>query len=201
MNLALDIGNTHIKYALFKGRDLLESGCLELPASEDQAAGTQKWEELCNLPIERIIYSSVRKHFEWEQLLHLPKGIKPIRLQADTPLPIRNHYHTPETLGRLDAMNYFTDGLPRPKEKRLPSRQAKGNIGKTTEEALLLGALQGAIFEIQGFIAACEGDYGPLKILMTGGDASFLADKLKREIFVLPNLVLRGLNEILLHNV
>ncbi len=247
MNLALDIGNTHIKYALFQGRDLLESGRLELPSGKGETPASAKWEELCKQPIERLVYSSVRKHFAWEGGGDLPKGAKKnLHLQADTPLPIKNRYHTPETLGtdrlaaavgayayfggencilidagscitldllldgafeggnispgldmRLDAMHRFTDGLPRP-AKKLPAEKL---LGKTTEEALLLGALQGAVFEIEGFIASCEQRYGAVKIALTGGDASFLADKLKREIFVLPNLVLRGLNEILLYNV
>lgn len=252
MNLSLDIGNTHIKFGLFEGRKLVRSGRLET-SSEGVISPTKRkaWESLYNPLPEWLIYSSVRKHFEATQL-HLPKGIKTVRLQTDTPLPIKNRYRTPETLGpdrlaaavgayaqfggancliidagscitldlliegafeggsispgldmRLDAMHRFTDGLPRPAAKRLPGGETGDSIrlGKTTEEALLLGALQGALLEIEGFIASAERQYGPLKVLLTGGDASFLADKLKREIFVLPNLVLRGLNEILLHNV
>ncbi len=104
---------------------------------------------------------------------------------------------------RLDAMHQFTDGLPRPnlnKHPNLPCSIKNARLGKSTEEALILGACQGLLLEIKGFIEACETQYGPLKICLTGGNAAFLADKLKREIFVLPNLVLRGLNEILLYN-
>ena len=117
MNLSLDIGNTHIKFGLFEGHKLVRSGRLETP-SEGVISPTNReaWESLYNPPPEWLIYSSVRKHFEATQL-HLPphlspatgerqakgegqaKGIKIVRLQTGTPLPIQNRYLTPETLG------------------------------------------------------------------------------------------------------
>lgn len=238
MFLALDIGNSRVKYGLFDGRVLKKSGYW-VGLSPNEIA-----ERAYNLLPRRIIYSSVRSSFvpDWG---HLPEGISVMALGSDTPLPIENRYHTPQTLGqdrlaaavgawvqfggknslvidagscitmdlllnggfeggniapgldmRLEAMHRFTDGLPRLFGRHLP----KGIIGKNTEEALLLGALRGAAFEIEGFIDRCEREYGSLMLAFTGGDAVFLADTLKRKIFVLPNLVLRGLNEILIYN-
>ena len=44
-------------------------------------------------------------------------------------------------------------------------------------------------------------EFGKINVLLTGGDAEFLANHLKTKIFVNPNLVLYGLNKILTYNV
>jgi len=97
---------------------------------------------------------------------------------------------------RLEAMHHYTARLPLVR-KGIES----GFLGKTTEEALRNGAVQGILLEIEGYIRRLEGQYGTLETVLTGGDARYFADLMKTKIFVRSNLVLTGLNEILKVNV
>ena len=92
---------------------------------------------------------------------------------------------------RLKAMANQTD--------RLPEVERKGRtevLGNTTESALQGGAFWGYVFEIQSYVRHFKTMYKDLNVLITGGDAYELAKYLKLEIFVAPNLVLYGLNEM-----
>lgn len=93
---------------------------------------------------------------------------------------------------RLKAMHNFTSNLPLVKRGKLVNL-----IGNTTSSALQIGAAGGVLHEINGFIEAAKMEYKGLNVILTGGDAHFFADKLKTKIFVNPNLVLIGLNQIL----
>ncbi len=101
----------------------------------------------------------------------------------------------PGMLMRLDAMHHFTAKLP-----LVEPFEYKGIIGVDTESAILTGAQIGALSEIQGMISLYVEKYGRIKVIITGGDANFFAKRLKRKIFVSPNLVLIGLNNILNFN-
>lgn len=103
---------------------------------------------------------------------------------------------TPGLQMRLRAMHDFTARLPRV-ECQWPAEW----LGDTTEHALQNGALLGALLELQGYVDRCRIQFGHLNVLLTGGDSLFLAKKWKRQIFVNQNLVLYGLNKILIHNV
>ena len=95
---------------------------------------------------------------------------------------------------RLKAMHVFTARLP------LASRSDLGYwIGTSTENALQNGAQWGALWEISALIDHCENELGPVKVVVTGGDAIFFEKNLKRKIFANPDLVLAGLNKILNH--
>ncbi len=96
---------------------------------------------------------------------------------------------------RLEAMHHFTAKLP-----LVEPFEYKGFIGEDTNSALLTGAQQGALSEIRGMIASYVEKYGRIKVIITGGDAIFFANRMKRKIFVSPNLVLIGLNNILNFN-
>jgi type III pantothenate kinase len=96
---------------------------------------------------------------------------------------------------RLKAMHAFTSKLPE------AGRSPLGELlGTTTLSALQNGGQWGALLEAQAFIEACEARFHPLQIIFTGGDAVFFEKNLKRKIFVNSNLVLIGLNKILMHN-
>ncbi len=96
---------------------------------------------------------------------------------------------------RLRAMHEFTARLP------LPVRKGMAPLtGRKTEEALLSGALLGAVFEVNGFIEAYRKQYSRLKVLLTGGDAKYLEPYLKYKTFAAPQLLLEGLNKILERN-
>lgn len=87
---------------------------------------------------------------------------------------------------------------------RLPLVTSDGELpllGYDTETAIRSGALQGAAYELEGYITACEAEFPELLVFLTGGDAEHLATIIKRSIFVDKNLVPKGLNRILEYNV
>jgi type III pantothenate kinase len=97
---------------------------------------------------------------------------------------------------RIQAMHHFTARLP-----VVPPVMPAAFIGNSTETALQNGALRGTCLEIEGFIHLFELNHAPLKVLLTGGDAPFLATFLTPSIdSVVPELTLYGLNSILHFN-
>ena len=58
----------------------------------------------------------------------------------------------------------------------------------------------GVLNEIEGFISSYKTKYADLTVILTGGDAHFLLDSLKNDIFANSNFLLEGLNYILEHN-
>lgn len=97
---------------------------------------------------------------------------------------------------RFEAMHHFTARLPLADLTDQPPL-----IGKSTMQSLQSGAINGAVAEIDGIIDRYEHEFDGLKVILTGGDSAFFENKLKRPIFALPNLVLSGLNSILIYNV
>ncbi len=67
--------------------------------------------------------------------------------------------------------------------------------------ALQNGAGLGMVMEIEGIFQRAKNAFGEVLIVMTGGDAVFLADRLESQIFVAPELVTQGLFQILAFNV
>ncbi len=96
---------------------------------------------------------------------------------------------------RLKSMNDYTARLPLVKRGKLDSL-----LGKTTEEALQNGATIGTLLEIESFIERIRKEYSNINVILTGGDAEFFGEKINSKIFVNPNLVLIGLNEIMNFN-
>ncbi|WP_310393091.1 type III pantothenate kinase [Hymenobacter sp.] len=100
---------------------------------------------------------------------------------------------------RLRALHTFTGRLPL---LALPAADATIPLtGDSTTGSLLSGVVNGAAAEITGLIAQYEQLYPSLGVLLTGGDAAFLAARLPARIFVVPGLVLLGLNRILAYHV
>lgn len=97
---------------------------------------------------------------------------------------------------RFKALHTFTQRLPLVKHQNFEVLS-----GATTEESILSGVLNGIVAEIDGIIAQYQNGNDGLKVMITGGDMNFFAKKLKSNIFATPNLVLKGLNEILNFNV
>jgi type III pantothenate kinase len=103
---------------------------------------------------------------------------------------------TPGIRMRYKALNQFTAKLP-----LVEPGTVHDFIGKTTEEAILTGVQFAACKEMEGFMAAYEARFGPITILIAGGDAELLLSQTKKQIFAVPNLVLVGLFKILTFNV
>ena len=87
---------------------------------------------------------------------------------------------------------------------KLPLISPKENVsltGKTTEESILSGVLNGTIAEINEMIRMYASKYANLQIIICGGGAEFYKNKLKENVTFVPDLVLIGLNRILTYNV
>jgi type III pantothenate kinase len=96
---------------------------------------------------------------------------------------------------RYRALNTFTSKLP-----LLDKKHPDNFLGKSTEESINSGVVNGVLQEIEGVINQYKNEYGLLTIVLTGGDANFLLKQLKSSIFANQNFVLEGLNEILILN-
>ena len=82
---------------------------------------------------------------------------------------------------------------------KLPLIASKVNtpiIGDNTKRAIHSGVINGMQYEIQGMILRYEKDFSDLKILITGGDASYFDFPQKSNIFANKNLTLEGIVEI-----
>lgn len=96
---------------------------------------------------------------------------------------------------RFKALHNFTANLPLVTfDENLPL------IGKSTEKAIQSGVINGAIAEITEIIRMYSDKFANLQIIICGGGTKFFEKKLKASIFAAPELVLRGLNRILLYN-
>jgi len=244
--LALDLGNTALKYGVFTAAGLQASGVLAAP---DEL--TELWQRY--QPAHAIL-ASVASEEEAQPWLHALRDyltqILPLR-PGFTPVPLQNAYATPQTLGadrlagavaaghlrpgqptlvldagtalkfdlvadntffggsiapglqmRLRALHAFTGRLPL---LELPTpAEAVQLIGDSTASSLLSGVLNGTAAEVNGLVAEYQRRYPGLGLVLAGGDAAHLRPRLAADlgfIFVVPELVLIGLDRILRHNV
>ena len=97
---------------------------------------------------------------------------------------------------RFSALHHFTKRLPLVKKQKI-----NYFIGKTTEESIRSGVLNGIADEINGAIERYREQFGELKIILTGGNKNDLENSIKSTIFAAPNLVLNGLHKRLTFNV
>ncbi len=97
---------------------------------------------------------------------------------------------------RLKAMHEFAD--------KLPEVGLDGEIlllGYDTETCMRSGAVYGIMSEVDGMVGEFKAKYPDFNAVLTGGDMAYFAGKLKCEIFADPDIILKGLNIILKHNV
>lgn len=97
---------------------------------------------------------------------------------------------------RFNAVHTFTARLP-----LVAPVDDVPLIGDSTETCIQSGVIHGAVSEIDGIIARYQQKFPELKVILSGGDTRFFENKLKGFIFAVPELVLSGLNSILIHNV
>ncbi len=92
-NLAIDIGNTRTKLAVFEGDELVRGEVWDVltPDALRQLAYNQK--------VEKIILSSVAKQPD-DVMAYLRSQPFFLELTTETPLPIAIRYKTPQTLGK-----------------------------------------------------------------------------------------------------
>lgn len=103
---------------------------------------------------------------------------------------------SPGLLMRFKAVHTFTARLP-----LVTPTEAPELVGNSTETSIQSGIINGMAGEIDGIIERYQTKYPDLKVILCGGDAPFFENKLKAAIFASPDLVLFGLNSVLIHNV
>ena len=97
---------------------------------------------------------------------------------------------------RFKAMYTFTERLPLVDAVNEPDL-----TGGNTIACMQSGVINGVVAEADGIISQYKEKYPNIAVVLCGGDGIFFENKLKHSIFATPDLVLRGLNLILLHNV
>ncbi|MDR0873867.1 MAG: type III pantothenate kinase [Prevotellaceae bacterium] len=96
MNLTIDQGNSYVKAGVFDGNKLLESIVFEETQMADRLMFL-----LMKYPIQNYILSSVSNDAPLNVVNYLKsQGGMFIVLDENTPLPIKNRYKTPVTLGK-----------------------------------------------------------------------------------------------------
>ena len=98
---------------------------------------------------------------------------------------------------RFNALHHFTQQLP----LVTPIQDTPDLIGNNTQNAILSGVINGVLAEINGIMADYREKFGNFARILCGGDAAFFESKIKESIFVASNLILIGLNRILIYNV
>jgi len=93
---------------------------------------------------------------------------------------------------RYKALNSFTEKLP------LLDANEPGNItGNSTQSSIHSGVMYGVSYEIDGIINHYRQEKEDLTVILTGGNAHFLRDRLKNSIFANSNFLIEGLNFLL----
>lgn len=91
---------------------------------------------------------------------------------------------------RYEALHNFTARLP-----LLTLESPEHYIGNSTKEAIHSGVVNGFVYEIDGFIDEYRANFSNFIIILTGGDADFLAKRLKNTIFANSNFLLESLSQ------
>tara|TARA_Y100000815_G_scaffold113510_1_gene102506 strand:+ start:78372 stop:79142 length:771 start_codon:yes stop_codon:yes gene_type:complete len=236
MLLAVDVGNTKIKAAVFEDDALLEkfifgkndsekkiekifSGYPGLADSVLSSVGAGHNEVISLLQkYSRVTVINHQSVFPFQNLYETPHtlGIDRMVLSAgaamlfpeESKLVIdagtcvtydftdsKNNYHggaiSPGLRLRYEAMHNFTAKLP-----LLYPEIPENYTGSTTKQSMHSGVVNGLLFEIEGFINRYVQDYGSVTVILTGGDAEFLAVRLKNTIFANSNFLLESLNKL-----
>jgi type III pantothenate kinase len=105
----------------------------------------------------------------------------------------QNVYHggaiSPGIRLRYEAMHNYTAKLP-----LLELDEPENVVGNSTKESMHSGVVNGLTFEIDGYIDALKSQNENFIIILTGGDANFLAKRLKNTIFANSNFLLESLS-------
>lgn len=233
MIVAIDVGNTRIKVAVYE-HDAWKS-FYHVAAKDFRAQIESITEKAEQKPI--IILSSVGKLNEYHLKWLASKGDLH-KIDANGNLPFVNKYGTPATLGadrvalasglaleypaqnklvvdcgtcitydfvnatneylggaispglqlRYKSLNDYTDKLP-----LLTIQDEHPLVGASTQQSIQSGVINGAVLEIDGFINEYKAQYDNLTVILTGGDAIFLANSVKNNIFVRSNFLIESL--------
>ena len=239
MILAVDIGNSRIKAAVFEHTTTI--AVLEL----DKAKLQKNISEVLNTygAITNIVISNVADDVR-NQLAEIEREITVSYIDRNGRFPFVNNYSTPETLGidrmllaagavlqfpaqnrliidagtcitydfidkddtyragaispgirlRYESLHNFTANLP-----LLNLETPKHFIGNSTSDSIHSGIVNGVLNEIDGFIDSYRSEFPNFIIILTGGNADFLANRLKNTIFANSIFLLESLNQTFLY--
>ncbi len=102
---------------------------------------------------------------------------------------------------RFRALNEFTEKLPLVALSAADLQCKSMNFPATdTVSAIRSGVVEGIVAEVERYVARAERQFGPMRVVFTGGDAGYFAERVNFPIFVASELVLSGLNVILNYN-
>ena len=96
---------------------------------------------------------------------------------------------------RYESLHNYTAKLP-----LLEKLEPNEIIGNSTNNSIHSGVVNGISLEIDGFINTYSSKYENFIIILTGGDADFLAKRLKNTIFANSNFLLESLNQTFQYN-
>jgi type III pantothenate kinase len=250
MLLAVDIGNTRIKVAVFEGSTLLEQYYIKSSDLQNELQFIlNKYKK-----VTKIVVASVG-NIQKEAFLEFKSLVNIHFISSDFPFPFTNTYSTPNTLGidrlvlasgavlkypkqnrlvidagtcitydfidennnylggaispgirlRFESLHNYTAKLPLQTLELIKDQDSELQkiplIGNSTFEAINSGVINGVINEIEGFISQYEVEYPKFIIILTGGDAEFLAIRLKNTIFANSNFLLESLNQTFQHKI
>ena len=244
MLLAIDVGNTKIKTAVFEGSNLVERlDCYDIELTKQIEFILNKYQNISDLTVSAV--GNIPK----EAFIAFENRVNVHFISHETAFPFHNKYKTPHTLGidrmvlasgavlkypnqnrlvidagtcitydfidennnylggaiapgirlRYEALHNYTAKLPL-LTLELFKDDTKADkfhdyIGNSTSSAIHAGILYGVQHEIEGFIAQYRSAYPKFIIILTGGDAEFLAKRLKNTIFANSNFLLESLNQ------
>jgi type III pantothenate kinase len=236
MLLAIDVGNTNIKAAVFEGNTLVNKAIFH------SSKFVQEIEKIIEKypAIKNMIVASVGKK-DKNEFLCFTNQLEVHFISSDDSFPFQNKYSTPKTLGidrmvlaagavlsypnqnrliidagtcvtydfvdqnnnylggaispgiqlRYDALHNYTAKLP-----LLSKVEPSHFIGNSTDQSIHSGIINGLTLEIEGFVDLYSNKYQNFIIILTGGDADFLAKRLKNTIFANQNFLLESLNQL-----
>ncbi len=236
MLLAIDVGNTRIKGAVFENDTILEQFIfLKKDLKKNIENILKKFQRVAFLTVASV--GSLDKN----DFLGFGERLQVHFVSHEDSFPFVNLYETPKTLGmdrmvlaagavlrfpnqnrlvidagtcitydfvdendnylggaispglrlRYEALHNFTARLP-----LLELDSPKSIIGNSTSQSIHSGVVNGAINEIDGFINDYKQHYSKFTIILTGGDAEFLAKRLKNTIFANSNFLLESLSHL-----
>jgi type III pantothenate kinase len=241
MILAIDVGNTRIKAAVFENNTLLEQFFFEPKTIQTNIENIlNKYTNLSHLVVASV--GNIEKEafliFQNQVLVHF--------VTHEDAFPFLNGYASPHTLG-IDRMVLAAGAtLQYPNQNRLvidagtcvtydfisqenvylggaisPGLRLRYRvlhdytaklplltleypdffIGNSTANSIHSGVVNGLAYEIDGFIAHYQEHYSNFIIILTGGDAEFLAKRLKNTIFANSNFLLESLNQTIQYKI
>jgi type III pantothenate kinase len=238
MLLAVDIGNTRSKAAVFKDGSLLEHFVFAKEMLEKNTVSIlAKYRDITDIVVSSVGHEQIN--------FDLPAHVRLQEINHNSNFPFENLYETPLTLGidrmvlaagatlqfpgknrlvidagtcitydfidsydryhggaispgirlRYEALHNYTAKLP-----LLDAEMPDGFIGKSTAGSIHCGVVVGVLNEIDGFIDRYSNGAENFIIILTGGDADFLANRLKNTIFANPKFLLESLSRVFIQN-